>query len=214
MTTIREGQRTGEHLASEANGYRSREQVTLVPGAYVAGQVLGRVATATVVATAVAGIVGNGAMGAITASSDAIQGVYLLKVTKAAAGAGDFEVIDPQGDVAGVGTVAAPFVGGGLSFTLAAGGTNFAVGDTFRLVVGAPVVTYAAHDPAATNGAQRAAAVLLAAGGLPAANSRGTAHVRACEVNGLLITWPAGISAANKAQGVADLASSGIIVRV
>ena len=211
MTTITEGLRTGEHLVSEARGYRSREQVALATGIYAPGQVLGATKAAT--ATAVAGAnTGTGAMGAITTTSDAIQGAYLLKFTKAAAGAGDFEVIDPQGDVSGVGTAGQPFAGGGLSFTLAVGGTNWAVGDSFSVTVGAPSVVYKAHDPAATDGSQHAAGVLLA-GVTLTAPGRGVAHLRSCEVNGQIITWKTGITGPQKSQGLAELADRGIIVR-
>jgi hypothetical protein len=45
MTTITEGTHAAEFLLSEANGFRSREAVTLAPNAAVipAGQLLGRV---------------------------------------------------------------------------------------------------------------------------------------------------------------------------
>ena len=213
MTTITEGLRTGEHLVSEANGYRSREAIALLAGTYVPGQVLGRVSTSTAVGAAVAGNTGNGAMGAVTTNADALQGAYLLKVTKAAANAGDFEVIDPQGDVAGVGSVGAAFAGGGLSFTLADGAADFVVGDSFKITVGGPTAKYKAFDPAAFDGSQHASAVLLA-GSASAAETRATAHVRACEVNGLIITWPTGITAPQKSQGIADLNAMGILVRI
>lgn len=78
---------------------------------------------------------GNGAMGAITVGATAKLGAHVLKITKAASDAGDFEVIDPEGDVVGVGTVGVAFSGGGLSFTLADGSTDFAVGATITISV-------------------------------------------------------------------------------
>lgn len=213
MTVITEGQRTGEHLVSEAMGYRSREQVILLPGVNKAGTVLGRVpVTANPTASAVAGT-GNGAMSAITANADAIQGVYLLKVTKAAANAGDFELFDPQGDVAGVGTVGAAFAGGGLSFTLADGSSDFVVGDTIKITVLGPAVKYVQLAPAATDGSQHAAGIQLADAGLVGVQSRAVAHVRACEVNANYLIWPAGITIAQQALATAELASVGVIVR-
>lgn len=45
MTTLTEGQHAGGFIVSEANGLRSREQITLLAneGALVAGQVLGKI---------------------------------------------------------------------------------------------------------------------------------------------------------------------------
>lgn len=40
---ITEGRRTAEFLISEANGHRSREQVTVTGGAYASGTVLGKI---------------------------------------------------------------------------------------------------------------------------------------------------------------------------
>ncbi|MBB4287673.1 head decoration protein [Roseospira goensis] len=42
---ITESRRTAEFLISEANGHRSREEVTVTGGAYTPGTVLGRVTT-------------------------------------------------------------------------------------------------------------------------------------------------------------------------
>lgn len=81
------------------------------------------------------GNTGNGAMGAVTVSGAAVNGVYQLRIVKAATNAGDFVVIDPDGDVIGYGSVAAAFSSGGLAFTLTDGGTDFVVGDGFDITV-------------------------------------------------------------------------------
>lgn len=102
---------------------------------YAVGTVLGKTLTGGS-ATATAGTnTGNGTMGTITVGGTAKVGTYVLKITKAATNAGDFQVVDPEGDVCGLGTVAVAFSGGGLSFTLADGSTDFAVGDTFSIAV-------------------------------------------------------------------------------
>lgn len=78
---------------------------------------------------------GNGAMGAITVSAGAKIGRYTLTIIEPATNAGAFMVTDPDGLVVGHGNVAAAFSAGGLAFTLADGGTDFAAGDQFSLTV-------------------------------------------------------------------------------
>lgn len=124
------------------------------------GSALGRTVSAGT-ATATAGTnTGNGTMGTITAAGDLQPGNYLLKITKVVTNAGDFEVFDPLGNLAGVGSVGAAFSGGGLSFTLADGATDFAVGDSFVISVTARTVKYKLATLAATDGSNEPIAVL------------------------------------------------------
>lgn len=125
------------------------------------GAVLGKTVTAGT-ANAVAGgsNTGNGAMGAITLGGEAKPGVYTLKITKAAANAGDFEVLDPAGQSIGVGTVAVAFAGTHLNFTLADGATDFAVGDTFAITVTPTAEKYKLSAIAATDGSDVPCAIL------------------------------------------------------
>lgn len=125
------------------------------------GTALGRTVSAgTATAAAAAGNTGNGAMGAVTVAGDAQPGDYQWKITKAAANAGDFEVTDPLGQLVGVGTVAVAFAGGGLSFTLADGATDFVVGDSGTISVTARTVKYKIAARAATDGSNEPIAVL------------------------------------------------------
>jgi hypothetical protein len=156
---------------------------------------------------------GNGTMGAITVGDSAQPGDYVLKITEAATNAGDFQVVDPAGDVVGNGTVAVAFSGGGLSFTLADGSTDFAVGDTFTITVAAGNGHYAKHDPDGDDGREVAAAILFDAVDASSASKPGVAITRNAEVNGNEITWKSGISGGNKTAGIAALAGHNIIVR-
>lgn len=79
------------------------------------------------------GNTGNGVMGTITVGTTSKVGIYLLRITVAATNAGTFTVTDPDGVLAGTGTVGVSFVGGGLTFTLADGVTDFIVGDGFDI---------------------------------------------------------------------------------
>ncbi|WAR42927.1 head decoration protein [Methylomonas rapida] len=165
-------------------------------------------------AKAVAGTnTGAGAMGAITVSNAAKPGDYTLKIIKTATGAGDFQVTDPDGVVVGIGTVGVAFSGGGLSFTLADGDPDFAVGDTFTITVADGNGHYALHDPSGTDGREVAAAILFDLVDASSASTNGVAIVRDAEINGDEIGWKTGISDANKAAGIESLKSRGIVLR-
>jgi hypothetical protein len=173
------------------------DSVTIKGGAsdLVRGSVLGQITTGST-ATAVAGSnTGNGVMGAITVGSGAIPGVYVLKVTKAAANAGDFEVIDPQGDVMGVGTVGVAFNTGGLSFTLADGATDFIVNDSFNITVAVGSLKYVLATAAAIDGS--AVPVAILADYAAASGGDVTAGIYLMgEFNGNYLTLGAGITLA------------------
>jgi hypothetical protein len=159
------------------------------------------------------GNTGNGAMGAVTVSNSAKPGDHVLTITKAGTNVGDFQVVDPDGYVVGVGTVAVAFAGGGLSFTLADGSTDFAVGDKFTITVAAGSGNYAMHDASGVDGREVAAAILFDAVDAASASKAGVAIARNAEINGDEITWKTGISAGNKAAGIESLKARGIIVR-
>ena len=165
-------------------------------------------------AAAVAGTnTGNGVMGAITVGNAAKAGAYALKVTKAGANVGDFQVSDPDGHIVGLGTVAVAFSGGGLSFTLADGSTDFAVGDTFAITVAAGSGNYAMHDPSGIDGRESAIAILFDAVDATLANKPGVSIERLAEVNGDEITWKTGISAPDKTAGIESLKARSVIIR-
>ena len=115
MTTLTEAAHAGEFIVSEANGSRSREAIIVLSGEnLVAGSVVGKVDVGTGSSVADGGNTGDGAMGAITVGVGAQAGDHILTIIEAATNAGDFQVVDPQGDVIGVGTVAVAFNFGGL----------------------------------------------------------------------------------------------------
>lgn len=93
------------------------------------------VAYGTATATAFTHNTGNGAMGAITVGAGAKVGTYTLEVMKVVGSAGAFVVRYPDGSYCGQGNVASAFTGGGLTFTLADGGTDYIVGDGFTIAV-------------------------------------------------------------------------------
>jgi hypothetical protein len=124
-------------------------------------------------------------------------------------------VFDPQGVEIGRVAVAGTF-NNQIKFVIADGSTDFAVGDAFSVTVGAEEVDYQykAFDHAGTDGSQHAAAVLFDAVTTDGSSTKpATVHRRDCEVRAADLTWPAGISAAQKAAAIAELAALGVILR-
>jgi hypothetical protein len=209
---------SGDWLRHENDPRLNREQVTIVAatGNLKTGSVLGKITTGAATSAAKSGgNTGNGAMGSVTVGAAAQVGVYRLRITKAAANAGDFQVVDPQGDVVGIGTVAVAFAGGGLSFTLADGASDFIVGDGFDITVAAGNAKWAWHDPTATNGAQVAAGILLdavdASGG---SDVKGVVVTGNAEIVALNLEWGAAVDDNTKKNAaLAQLATVGFKTR-
>lgn len=212
MTVFVEGRHAGEHLISEIG--TSREVVTIAAGENLpAGQVLGKIAIGAATAAVFGSNTGNGAFGAVTVGATAQPGVYSVKITEAAANGGKFQVVDPQGDVVGIGTVGAAFSGGGLSFTIADGATDFVASDAWTVTVAAGSGEYAAWDPAGTDGRQHAAAILFAPTNATDAAKQATVHARATEVKSFALTWKTGATTPQIDAATAELAAAGVIIR-
>lgn len=206
--------RAGGFMVSEAEGFRSRETITVLSGQnLVAGAVLGRVFSGGVGASAAAaGNTGNGAMGAITVTS-APPGVYELEIIEPAANAGTFQVAGPDGVIVGDGNVGAAFSGGGLGFTLADGSTDFVSGDRFLITVSGGVGKYKEYNPGNTDGSQFVAGILWDFCNASGGDQRAAGVVRDAEVNQGELTWFSGASGGQITAGIAGLAALGIIAR-
>lgn len=217
MTTLTENPHTGEFIASEAPGTRSREQITLVGDGTTtikAGTVLARRVDADDVTVAApvadAGNTGNGTFAATpTVDDGAMAGNWRIVITEPGSNTGEFEVRRPDGTLEGSGTVASAY-NGEMNFTLQDGATDFVAGDAFTVNVSydeAADTVWGAYNQDATNGFQYPAGILYAAkigttGGVSA-----VAFARDGEVNGNLLTWPADITAAEKAEAIQQLAA-------
>jgi hypothetical protein len=173
------------------------ESVTLTgAAALLRGAVLGKTVTAgTGTATAGGSNSGNGVMGAVTVAGAVKAGNYAVKITKAAANAGDFEVYDPSGDLVGLGTVAVAFAGGGLSFTLADGSADFIVGDSFAIAVTALTEKYKLATLAATDGSNVPRAILADAAD-PSGGDVSAPIYQMGEFNANALSFGTGLSAA------------------
>ncbi|MCY1304496.1 Bacteriophage lambda head decoration protein D [compost metagenome] len=140
-------------------------------------------------------------------TSAAISGNYVLSITEATANGGKFEVLDPTGYPVGEGQVGQAFTGGGITFTLADGSTDFAVDDGFTLAVLANLGEYTAYDDDGTDDGRRAASGILFAPVDATVNDvRAVGVMRDAEVVERLL---AGLDT----NGRADLLGKGIIVR-
>jgi hypothetical protein len=109
---------------------------TATDGAIPAGVVGGIEAVqdpnATVVGTANTGNTGNGTIGTLSLKQYGLNGTYTVVFSAATA----FSVYDPYGKLVGTGATGTAFnVGSQIQFTITAGGTAFAKGDGFSIVV-------------------------------------------------------------------------------
>ncbi len=189
------------------------EQITVLSGtaAMQAGTVLCKVPAGTATETH-AGNTGTGAMGSITVGDGAQAGIYRVVFVQAVTNAGNFEVFDPAGRQVGNGVVGSVFTGGGISFTIS-DATDFVVGDKFLVTVVLTSTKYTILAPAATDGSEVAAGILWDYCDASAADKQATAVVRLATVKSGELTWPAGITAGQKATAIAQLNALNIYLR-
>ena len=102
---------------------------------------------------------------------------------------------------------------GGIKFTLADGGTDFAAGDGFTVHVSYAAGVRTIHDPAANDGSEKADTILFEAADGSAADVAATFTARNSEVNTSELVWKSGLTADQKAAALAQLATFGIIAR-
>lgn len=87
-------------------------------------------------ATAFTGNAANtGTCGTVTVGAGAIAGTYKVIIIEPASNAGKFLVENPNGVIVGTGNVASEFTGGGLTFTISDGATDFSSGEGFSIAV-------------------------------------------------------------------------------
>jgi hypothetical protein len=203
-------------IVSEGEGNISRDNAILIAGQNLAaGTVLGRIGLAAAASETHAGNTGTGVMTLDAVNpvrAGAKQGVYTVTLITVAAGGGVFRVEDPDGNVIGDIAVGATF-DDDIKFVIADGAPDFIVGDKFLITVAAGSNKFTAVAAAAQDGSQVAAAILVAPVDASAADVPCVILSRYAEVNAYELTWPAGISAPNKATAIAQLAAQGIIVR-
>jgi hypothetical protein len=124
---------TAAFLVSEAEGWRSRSSGVMQNGGSVplvlqGGLVVNQNTAGSLVATAGTANVGNGTIGTLSLASTAVLGVYTLTAISAT----DFTVTDPNNVALPNATVGTAYTDE-IDFTLTAGTTAFAAGDSFTL---------------------------------------------------------------------------------
>ena len=211
QTALQEQWHAGGFLVSQANGHRSFDRGWIAGGGKVyPGTVLGKQTVGAASAAAAPGNAGNGTVGAITLSQGAMPGNYIISFESPTA----FTVSGPStGQEVGHGIVGTVFTGGGVSFTIAAGGTAFVINDEIILTVAAGAGNYVPCTSTAADGSQNAAAIAYGFSDATNGPVHAALTVRACEVNTSELVWDASMSATNQATALAQLAAFGIISR-
>lgn len=211
MFTQNEGNHRAEFIHSVANANRSFANIVLTgAAAMVAGQVLGQVTTPVVAAAA--GNTGDAALGGVTVTlgTDYQEGVYTLTCTAESADEGTFSVVAPDGTALADLTVATAYDTDHIDLTLPDGATDWAVGDVVTVTVGEGLMTD--FDEAASDGSEIARSVLVNAADPSAADVDAYAVVRDAEVKAVRLTWPTGITNADKTAAINALKARGIVV--
>lgn len=215
MTVFHEGNYAGEFLVAETNNSISLDVGTLAAGQdLAAGTVIGIASDGTLKALArraLAGTAskvsgnGNGTLGTVTLGADALVGDYILTCTAAAADAGTFSVVAPDGAVLDPLTVAEAYTSTHINLTVADGSTDWGAGAVIK-------VTVAESEDALAN-EQIAVGILLDNVDASLAAKKAVYVARMREVNGYKLTWPRLMTDTNKAEALTALASRFIVVR-
>jgi hypothetical protein len=202
------------------DGYYSRDNVVVaISQTLVPGSVLGKTAVAANVTSSAAASAANTGNGVFTidatapVSTAAQDGVYEVVCIAVTGDGGEFAVFDPAGVEIGRVAVAGTF-DNQIKFAIADGSTDFAAGDRFLVTVGVEYdgdMQYAALNLSGTDGTQNAVAVAV----YPVTtDGTHTAHLTAITGHATVrladLTWPAGITAAQKAHALDQLRSVGI----
>lgn len=112
----------------------NRQPVSIASGqTLTAGEVLFQTVSTGVVAAG--GNVGGGTLTVAGAGPGVLPGVYSATCTSTRTARGIFDVKDPRGNVIGKANVGTAFVSDHLSFTIADGSPDFAIGDNFNVTV-------------------------------------------------------------------------------
>ena len=163
---------------------------------------------AVIVATA--GNTGNGTSSAVTTTGYApVVGVYTVEFDDAT----HFIVSSPAGVEIGHGVAGTAFSGGGLNFTISAGGTAFLPVDSFSLIVSPGVGKWVACTSTAVDGSQNAAGICFGVSDASLNDVIGAIVTRSCEVNASELIWDPSMNAQNQSAALAQLITLGIIPR-
>lgn len=212
VTPISERRHDGGYIVWEPqNGLVTRDPIIILSGAGVVepGTVLGQVGHAlTGTAAAMGTNTGNYTFGAIAVGDPAIAGVYAVTFHDPT----HFVVSDPGGVEIGHGVTGVAFAGGGLSFTITAGGVAAVAGDTSTITVGIGSLKYVPYDPTGNDGREFAKAIHFGTRDATSADKKSVANTRGpMRVNASELVWGANVTTTpQKTAALAALAALGI----
>lgn len=206
-----ETQHAGGAIVSELPDLMSRKTATLNSGQNLLANTIVAQLLVAGAATGVGTPTGTGTITVGAIGSAAVIGVYKLVCVAAATNAGTFNFYAPNGNL-----IRQITVGGGAAANdhiviTIADATDFIVGDTFTITVTGG--DYEALDPAEDDGAQIASGMLFADTDATSADKPCVVLYRDAVFNADEIIWPTGISDANKATAISQLAARGITLR-
>lgn len=221
MTILQAGRVAAAFVLTEAFGMRSRQAEFLGADQDIQpGQPLARVLEASGVQVTSAAVAGNTGNGALTLANPAYSraakpGAYKAICIVAAANGGRFRIDDPEGVELGQVNVGAAF-NKAVKFTIADGAADFAVGDSFEIVIDldAGGETVVAWDPTANDGTEIAACLPLYPEKTGAGERKAIATMaRDAEIITGNIAWPDGTTAEQKETALQQMALHGLISR-
>jgi hypothetical protein len=198
-----------EWLKHELDPEFSRERGVIKgeSGQLISGTVCGKVAGGTAVAAAGGGNTGDGVL-TVDATTPVLHGAkdgtYTVTCTVADTDSGTFRVTDPDGYEIGTVVVGDTFAND-IKFAIADGAADFVVGDVFTIAVsldsGADI--YVPIDPAATDGSQNFAGVLLFEQDVTGvSNVPAVFVVQDAVVMKAYLTWPAAVDTQAKKDAI------------
>jgi len=138
---------------------------------------------------------------------------FTITVAAVAGNGGVFSVVGSKSGRFADASVGVAYVNEYIGFTINAGDTGFAVGDTFTITVAEGSGKYVAYNQDGVDGSEIAAGILFDNVNATDADVEAVIVARDAEVSGNELAWPADIEAGEKTAAIAQLASLGIIVR-
>jgi hypothetical protein len=189
-----------------------RTAITLASGLpiSVVGQVLGQITKAVPTAVAKVGITGAGTVTALSNGPNAKLGAYILTFLTATT----FTVSDPSGTSLPNGVNGA-YTDAQINFTVTAGSPAFIAGDSFTITVAAGSGSFVQVTPAAVDGSQNAAGILLTPEPVALVATASAVAVTIgpaiLKLNG--IAYTAAMTTGQKTTALAQLLALGIQVR-
>ncbi len=177
---------------------------------YVRGTVLGRVKLGAATAAKVTGGTGDATIamdGTTPILEDAKAGVYNIIMTGATA----FQVFDPDGAMIGTGANGTAFARH-IKFTVTTGSTPQVAGDAFTVTIAQGSGKFTAMSLTAVDGTAVPAAILAEDVSVGASADEPTSAYRKGIFRSADLTWPSGISAAQKKAAYLAMESAGLFV--